>query len=99
TQANPYYRDDQGRTRNEFGPKGATHVMIHDPVAGYSVDLDFASKTAHKLGMPGVAGGPMPQSLAPKKAFGGQAAPVVVSDEAGAVSIKHAERMGEASKE
>src|ERR1700723_3538643 len=46
---NQYARDDQGRTRSEFGPKGFTHAMIRDPVAGVYFDLDTVNKTAHKF--------------------------------------------------
>lgn len=52
TESNAFYRDEQGRTRNEFGPSGATHVMIHDPVAGYSMMLEPESKIAHKMPLP-----------------------------------------------
>jgi hypothetical protein len=52
TDSNAFYRDEQGRTRSEFGPAGATRVMIHDPVAGYSVMLEPESKTAHKMPLP-----------------------------------------------
>jgi len=50
TDTDTFYRDDQGRTRVEHGPSGANTVVIHDPVAGYTVILDPAQKTAHKLG-------------------------------------------------
>lgn len=60
-ETNTFYRDDQGRTRNEHGPAGETHVMIHDPVAGYSVVLDPSHKIAHKLaGLAHLPGMPPP---------------------------------------
>jgi hypothetical protein len=49
TETHLFYRDEQGRTRTEHGLAGATHVMIHDPVAGTSVMLDPVNKVAHKL--------------------------------------------------
>jgi hypothetical protein len=49
TENNNFYRDEQGRTRVEHqGKAGVSHVMIHDPVAGYVAMLDPVNKVAHK---------------------------------------------------
>jgi hypothetical protein len=49
-----FYRDGQGRTRTEMTMKhqdGTTtsHVMIHDPVAGVTHDLDAQSKVSRDM--------------------------------------------------
>jgi len=53
TESNAFYRDEQGRTRVEHTIGGVTHVMIHDPVAGYGIMLDPVNKVAHKMTHPG----------------------------------------------
>jgi len=49
TETNTFVRDEQGRTRIEHDAAGSGHVMIHDPIAGYSIMLDPANKIAHKM--------------------------------------------------
>lgn len=51
-----FYRDGQGRTRSEMTMKhqdGTTtsHVMIHDPVAGVSHDLNAQSKVSRDMNL------------------------------------------------
>ena len=63
TDSNPFYRDEQGRTRTELGKSGAVTVSIQDPIAGFVVTLDPVNKIAHKMPLP--AGGPVWFSGAP----------------------------------
>jgi hypothetical protein len=46
--SNLFYRDSQGRTRVEQTRQGKTSIVITDPVAGFMVTLDPATKTALK---------------------------------------------------
>lgn len=48
TDSNLFYRDDQGRTRIERTAEGTASVVIQDPVAGFLVVLDPATKVARK---------------------------------------------------
>jgi hypothetical protein len=67
TETSQYYRDSQGRTRIETGAPGSGRVMIQDPVAGVTVALNPAEKTAQKMPAP-----LMPRFLpAPGAAAGG----------------------------
>jgi hypothetical protein len=49
TESNNFYRDEQGRTRVEHTAAEGSHVMIHDPVAGFTAMLDPTNKVAHKM--------------------------------------------------
>lgn len=57
TETSMYYRDDQGRTRIEHLSPGISGITITDPVAGYAMFLDPATKTARKF--PFASGGMM----------------------------------------
>ncbi len=69
-----FYRDGQGRTRTEMTmkhpdgkPAQASHISIHDPVAGVAHDLNPESKVAHESNfhVP-PAGGNRPQGAGPR---------------------------------
>lgn len=55
TEDSMFYRDSQGRTRQETGPAGSARVVIQDPVTGFSAILDTAGRTAEKLPAPPLA--------------------------------------------
>jgi len=98
TETNNFYRDEQGRTRMEHTVGGTTHVMIHDPVAGYGFMLDpvnkIAHKAAHKMAYP------LPQEQTATTATGGHSGRIAIHTAGGAhVMAAHAEGLPEPVKE
>jgi hypothetical protein len=68
SESNLFYRDTQGRTRTEQTRDGKTTIMIVDPVAGFTAQLDPASRTARKA--------VLPAGILPRRVVGpGEAAP------------------------
>jgi hypothetical protein len=73
-QTGAVYRDSEGRTRREqsLGPLGPIQagatpiqlVFINDPVAGVSYVLNVRKKTAQKVPLPGMPGGPQAGAVA-----------------------------------
>jgi hypothetical protein len=68
TETSRYYRDSQGRTRIETGAPGSGTVMIQDPVAGFTMMLNPAAKTAQKMPVP-----PLPRVLVTSNSTAGGA--------------------------
>ncbi len=71
--SNLFYRDSQGRTRTETTVQGKTTIRIVDPVAHTTIQLDPATKTAHRIGVV-IAGdriGSMPQAAPVPQIAGG----------------------------
>jgi hypothetical protein len=71
---NLFYRDSQGRTRTETTVQGRTTIRIMDPVAHTTVQLDPATKTAHKIQVMVAAGriGSMPLAVGSPQIAGGR---------------------------
>lgn len=86
TDSNPFYRDEQGRTRTDLGKSGAVTVSIQDPVGGFLVTLDTVNKVAHKLPLP--AGGPVWFSGAPASGAAPGAGAMVTAQSAGVAQIE-----------
>lgn len=86
TDSNPFYRDEQGRTRTELGKSGAVTASIQDPVGGFVVTLDTVNKVAHKLPLP--AGGPVWFSGAPPPGSALAAGAMVTAQSAGVAHLE-----------